>query len=299
MEVYHEPVLLNECIEGLNIDPTGTYVDVTFGGGGHSRAIFSKLTTGRLIAFDQDNDAERNAIDDERFLLIKQNFRYLKNYLKMHQALPIDGLLADLGVSSHQFDEGERGFSTRTNADLDMRMDRDAEVTAEWLLNNKSEEELYHIFYNYGELKNAKNLARAIVAGRNEKPLKVIDDLKSVIGKFATRGKENQFFAQAFQALRIEVNEELDALKELLEQSADVMKKGGRLVVISYHSLEDRLVKNYLRKGKFEGEVEKDLYGNFYTPFKDISKKPIVPGEEELKRNNRSRSAKLRIAEKN
>lgn len=293
---YHNPVLLKECIDGLNIHPEGIYVDVTFGGGGHSREILKHLTTGKLYAFDQDEDAVKNKIADERFVLIKQNFRYLKNFLKMYNALPIDGLLADLGVSSHQFDEASRGFSTRFEAKLDMRMDQNGKQTAADVLNNYSEEELKRIFKLYGEIENAGRLAYTIFHARKEKPLQTITDLKNVITSCVKRGRENQYHAQVFQALRIEVNKELDVLQELLLQSMEVLKPGGRLVVISYHSLEDRLVKNIMRSGKFEGEVEKDFYGNKLTPFEMITRKPIVPSHEEIEANSRARSAKLRVA---
>lgn len=295
---YHNPVLLKECIEGLNINPAGIYVDVTFGGGGHSREILKHLTTGKLYAFDQDDDAVKNKIDDERFVLIKQNFRYLKNFLKMYNALPIDGLLADLGVSSHQFDEAERGFSIRFNAKLDMRMDQNGKQTAADVLNTYSEEELKRIFKLYGEVDNAGYLASIIFHNRKDKHIDTVNDLKVMITKCVKKGRENQYYAQVFQALRIEVNKELDVLQELLTQSLEVLKPGGRLVVISYHSLEDRLVKNIMRSGKFVGEVEKDFYGNQLTPFKQITKKPIVPSAEENEINSRARSAKLRIAEK-
>jgi len=295
---YHNPVLLKECIDGLNINPEGIYVDVTFGGGGHSREILKRLTTGKLYAFDQDDDALKNKIEDERFVLIKQNFRYLKNFLKMYNALPIDGLLADLGVSSHQFDEADRGFSIRFDAKLDMRMDRNVKQTAADLLNTYSEEELKRIFKLYGEVDNAGRLAYAIIHARKEKQIETVNDLKVAIEKCVRRGRENQYFAQVFQALRIEVNKELDVLQELLMQSLEVLKQGGRLVVISYHSLEDRLVKNIMRSGKFEGEVEKDFFGNQLTPFKQITRKPLVPSDEENAENTRARSAKLRIAEK-
>ncbi len=295
---YHNPVLLKECIEGLNINPEGIYVDVTFGGGGHSREILKHLTTGKLYAFDQDEDAVKNKIDDPRFVLIKQNFRYLKNFLKLYNALPIDGLLADLGVSSHQFDEAERGFSIRFDAKLDMRMDQNGKVTAADVLNTFSEEELKRIFKLYGEVDNAGYLASIIFHSRKEKKIETVNDLKVMITKCVKRGKENQYYAQVFQALRIEVNKELEVLEELLMQSLDVLKPEGRLVVISYHSLEDRLVKNFMRSGKFEGEVEKDFFGNQLTPFKQITRKPIVPTDQELELNTRSRSAKLRVAEK-
>ncbi len=295
---YHKPVLLKECIDGLNINPEGIYVDVTFGGGGHSKEILKHLTTGKLYAFDQDEEAVKNKINDERFVLIKQNFKYLKNFLKMYNALPIDGLLADLGVSSHQFDEGGRGFSIRFDAKLDMRMDVNTKLTAADILNTYSEEDLKRIFKMYGEVDNSGRLAYAIYHSRKEKQIETVNDLKAAIGKCVKRGRENQYYAQVFQALRIEVNKELDALQDLLLQSLDVLKEGGRLVVISYHSLEDRLVKNIMRSGKFEGEVEKDFYGNQITPFKQITRKPITPGDEENAENSRARSAKLRIAEK-
>lgn len=295
---YHNPVLLKECIDGLNINPEGIYVDVTFGGGGHSREIFKRLTTGKLYAFDQDEDAVKNKIDDERFILIKQNFRYLKNFLKMYNALPIDGLLADLGVSSHQFDEADRGFSTRFDAKLDMRMDQNSKLTAADILNTYSEEELKRIFKLYGEVDNAGRLAYVVFHARKEKQIETVNDLKTAIEKCVKRGRENQYYAQVFQALRIEVNKELDVLKDLLIQSLEVLKPGGRLVVISYQSLEDRLVKNIIRSGKFEGEVDKDFFGNQLTPLKAITRKPIIPSDTEISENSRARSAKLRIAEK-
>lgn len=295
---YHNPVLLKECIEGLNIRPDGTYVDVTFGGGGHSREILKHLTTGKLYAFDQDADALQNRIDDPRFVLIQQNFRYLKNFLRMYNALPVDGLLADLGVSSHQFDEAERGFSTRFDAKLDMRMDRNGKLTAADIVNTYSEEELKRIFRLYGEVDNAGYLAGVIFHTRKEKPIQTVNDLKNATVKCVKRGRENQYYAQVFQALRVEVNKELEVLQELLTQSLEVLKPGGRLVVIAYHSLEDRLVKNFTRTGKLEGEVEKDFFGNQITPFIQITRKPVVPDEEEIERNSRARSAKLRIAEK-
>jgi len=299
MMEYHNPVLLKECIEGLNIDPAGIYVDVTFGGGGHSREILKHLTTGKLFAFDQDEDAVKNKINDDRFVLVKQNFKYLKNMLRMYQALPIDGILADLGVSSHQFDIAERGFSIRFDeAKLDMRMDKNVKQTAADILNTSTEEELKNIFKLYGEIDNAGSLARLITHARKEKKMETVGDLKQVIEKVVRKGRENKYYAQVFQALRIEVNKEMEALKELLTQSLEVLKPGGRLVVISYHSLEDRLVKNIMRSGKFEGEVEKDFFGNQLTPFTQITRKPITPSEEEITENNRARSAKLRIAEK-
>ena len=296
--MYHQPVLLNECIEGLQIDPTGIYVDVTFGGGGHSQEILQRLTSGKLIAFDQDEAAEKNKLEDDKLIFVRQNFKYLKNYLRMHNAIPVKGIIADLGVSSHQFDTAERGFSIRFDADLDMRMDRNSHKTAKLVLNEFSEEQLKQIFKVYGEIANASKLAYRIFHQRKEKAINTVDELKAAIGPLITRGKENQYLAQLFQALRIEVNDELQVLKDLLIQSEEVLDKGGRLVVISYHSLEDRLVKHFMRKGKFEGEIEKDFYGNTFTPFESITKKPIVPGSDEMEQNPRSRSAKLRIAEK-
>lgn len=295
---YHNPVLLKDCIEGLNIDPTGIYVDVTFGGGGHSREILKNLNSGKLYAFDQDEDAQRNKIEDPRFVLIKQNFRYLKNFLKLYNAIPVNGILADLGVSSHQFDEAERGFSIRQDAKLDMRMDQNAKQTAADVLNTYSEEDLKRVFKLYGEVENAGRLAYAICHNRKEKEITTVNELKAAIEKCVRRGKENQYYAQVFQALRIEVNKELDVLQELLVQSLDILKPGGRLVVMSYHSLEDRLVKNFTRSGKFEGEIEKDFFGNPITPFKQITRKPIMPDEKEIGENSRARSAKLRIVEK-
>ncbi len=295
---YHQPVLLNECIEGLQIDPTGIYVDVTYGGGGHSKEILKHLTTGKLIAFDQDEDSEKNKMQDGKLIFVRQNFKYLKNYLRLHKALPVKGILADLGVSSHQFDTAERGFSTRFDAELDMRMDRNNPKTAKGILNEYSEVQLKELFKVYGEIPNAAKLAYRIFHQRKEKAIKTVNELKLAIAPLITRGKESQYLAQVFQALRIEVNDEMQVLKDLLIQSEEVLDKGGRLVVISYHSLEDRLVKHFMRKGKFEGEVEKDFYGNTFTPFDSLTKKPVLPGIEELEQNPRSRSAKLRIAEK-
>lgn len=296
--MYHQPVLLNECIEGLKIDPNGTYVDVTYGGGGHSKAILAQIKGGRLIAFDQDEAAEKNKADTSKLIFVRQNFKYLKNYLRLHNALPVNGILADLGVSSHQFDTAERGFSTRFEAELDMRMDTNSQKTAKMVLNEFSEEQLKEIFKVYGEIPNASKLAYRIVHERKLKPINKVSELKNIIAPLVTRGKENQYLAQVFQALRIEVNNEMQVLKELLVQSLEVLDKGGRLVVISYHSLEDRLVKHFMRKGKFEGEVEKDFFGNSLVPFELITKKPLIPGAAEMEQNPRSRSAKLRIAEK-
>lgn len=300
MSKYHQPVMLAECLDGLNIKSDGTYVDVTFGGGGHSRAILSKLgPKGLLIAFDQDPDALQNVIDDERFIFIDQNFQFLKNNLRLHQVGKVDGILADLGVSSHQFDDAARGFSIRFDADLDMRMDQSRALTAKKILETYSEADLHKIFGMYGEVHNAKTLANYIVKSRQINAIQTVEELKEILKPIAKRGKENQYFAQVFQALRIEVNQELEVLKDFLMQTEEVLKPGGRLVVMSYHSLEDRLVKNYIQKGKFSGLLEKDLYGNVDVPFNMVNRKAIVAGDLELKENNRARSAKLRIAEKN
>ena len=297
---YHDPVLLNACIEGLQINPSGTYVDVTFGGGGHSREILKHLgPDGKLFAFDQDNDAAANAPDDERFTLIPHNFKFIKNYLKLYRAIPVDGILADLGVSSHQFDEAGRGFSIRFDANLDMRMNVLQEMTAKKLLETYSEEELRRIFKEYGELSEAGKLAKHLTNVRSDRPIKTTQQLMDLIRPFMRRGQEHTFAAQVFQSIRIEVNDELESLKQMLLQTSEVLRPGGRLVVMSYHSLEDRLVKNFLRSGKFEGEVEKDLFGNSKVPFKGITRKPVRPDAEEINRNNRSRSAILRIGEKN
>lgn len=298
--VYHIPVMLKECIDGLDINPKGIYVDVTFGGGGHSREIIKNLDKdGVLVAFDQDEDAKRNLIDDKRFVFVDQNFRYLKNNLRLNGIFPVDGILADLGVSSHQFDVPERGFSIRFDGELDMRMDQSAELTAKEVVNTYHEQDLHKIFGIYGEIQNAKTLAKTVVTSRLNKEITSIQDLKQVIAKHIPKGKENKYLAQVFQALRIEVNGEMDALKDFLEQTAEVLKPGGRLVVMSYHSLEDRLVKNFMAKGKFSGEVEKDFYGNEIKPFTVLTKKSITASEDELRQNNRARSAKLRIAVKN
>nr|WP_294795850.1 16S rRNA (cytosine(1402)-N(4))-methyltransferase RsmH [uncultured Mucilaginibacter sp.] len=299
MSNYHTPVMLQECIEALNIRPDGTYVDVTFGGGGHSREIMKHLGEGgRLLAFDQDADAQQNAIDDERFELVDQNFRFLKNFCRLHGAIPVDGILADLGVSSYQFDQAERGFSIRFDAELDMRMNQSSDLSAKEVVNTYAEADLHRIFGIYGEIQNAKSLAKTIVTARLNAPINTVADLKNAIGGLIPRGKENKYLAQVFQALRIEVNQELEALKDFLIQSAEVLVSGGRLVVMSYHSLEDRLVKNFIAKGKFSGEVVKDLYGNDQKPLDAISRGAITASEEEIKNNNRARSAKLRIAVK-
>ena len=296
---YHNPVLLNESIDGMRIADNEVCVDVTFGGGGHSKEILKRLgEEGRLFGFDQDKDAVANSLPDERFTLVKQNFRYLKNFLKFHQAVPVDCILADLGVSSHQFNEGERGFSIRFEGPLDMRMNQSGELTAEKIVNEYTEAELIRIFKEYGEVRNAQKLAFEIVStrdsGRITKTIELIGIIEDCVpGKF-----RNKYLAQVFQALRIEVNDEMGALKDMLEQSYEVLKPGGRLSVITYHSLEDRLVKNFFKKGKFDGELEKDFFGNPQLKFKLINRKPIVPTEEEVKNNNRARSAKLRVAEK-
>ncbi len=297
---YHEPVLLKQCIEGLNIKPDGIYVDLTFGGGGHSKEILKKISKGRLLAFDQDEDASRNILEDPRFLLINNNYKFLKNFLKFHKALPVDGILADLGISSHQIDDAGRGFSIRYDeAFIDLRMDNRNKLSGSDILNNYEENLLISVFRNYGELDNARRIAEQIVSYRRNKKIEKVIDLKIALGSLAQKGAENKFFAKVFQALRIEVNDELGSLKEALLQTTEVLKPGGRLVIISYHSLEDRLVKNFMRSGNFEGIIEKDmLFGDFKVPFKLINKKPIVPDEKEIQENNRSRSAKLRIAEK-
>lgn len=298
---YHEPVMLTECLDGLAIKPGGIYVDVTFGGGGHSRAILERMDPqSRLIAFDQDADARANAeaIHDTRLTFIPANFRNLKRFLRLYGIKQVDGILADLGISSHQIDTPERGFATRFDADLDMRMNQQAERSAKAVVNTATEAELHKILGMYGEITNARTAATAIVAARANRPLQTVNDLKAALQRLAPRGKENKFFAQVFQAIRIEVNEELSVLEEFLEQVPDALTPGGRLVVMSYHSLEDRLVKNFINKGKFHGEVEKDLYGNELKPLQAVNRKPIEASAEEISRNPRARSAKLRIAEK-
>jgi len=295
---YHTPVLLEQCIEGLNINPSGIYVDVTFGGGGHAALILEHLQDGHLYAFDQDADAKQNAFDDPRFTLIPQNFKYLKNFLAFYKAIPVDGILADLGVSSHQFDSAERGFSTRFDGPLDSRMDASKGQSAADFVNQADMDLLARVLRNYGELKNPGTAAKTIIQARSEKAIKSTEDLKAALQSCAPRGRENKYFAQVFQALRIEVNQEMDALKALLNQSLEVLKPGGRLVVMSYHSLEDRPVKNYIKSGNFEGKIEKDFFGKALLPFQKITRKPIVPNAEEIEKNPRARSAKLRIAEK-
>ena len=296
---YHQPVLLKECLQGLQIKPNGVYVDVTFGGGGHSKAILNLLNAdGKLFAFDQDKDAAKNIPHDERLIFVPQNFMYMKNFLRMHEITQVDGILADLGVSSHQFDEADRGFSIRFEADLDMRMNQSAKKTAATILNEYEENDLKKIFREYGEVDNAYKLVKLITDARASQSIETTEQLKAIIAPCVPKFKEHQYLAKVFQALRIEVNDEMQVLKELLQQSLETLAAGGRLVVMSYHSLEDRLVKNFMKSGNFEGELEKDFYGNINRPFELISKKPITPGEEELKINTRSRSAKLRIAEK-
>lgn len=295
---YHHPVLLTESVEGLNINPEGTYVDVTFGGGGHSRAILGKLNDkGRLYAFDQDKDAVANSIEDERFTLIEANFRYVKKFLRLYGVRKVDGILGDFGVSSHQFDQPERGFSTRYDGQLDMRMNQGDNLNAFLVVNTYSESKLRDIFYKYGELKNAPKLAREIVTARKEGEIKTSAALKDLLMPFLYKGKEFKVLAQIYQAIRIEVNQELEVLKEFLMQTQDLLEPGGRLSLISYHSLEDRLVKRYIRSGLFEGQPEKDFYGNISVPFKKVGQL-IIPSKEEIEKNNRARSAKLRIAKR-
>ena len=295
---YHNPVLLKETVDGLNIDPDGIYVDVTFGGGGHAREILSRLgPKGKLFAFDQDLDAAANAIDDSRFQLIQQNFRFIKRFLRFYQVNQVDGILADLGVSSHQFDVPERGFSTRFEGALDMRMNQENPLTAFQVVNQYSESDLKSILSMYGELNSAAAMAQAIVKARADKPIENTEDLKQVLLRFLPAHKNHKVLAQIYQAIRIEVNQEMEVLKEFLQESLDILKPEGRLSVISYHSLEDRLVKRFMRNGLFEGEPEKDFYGHFSVPFKIIEKLK-VPTTQEITLNNRARSAKLRVAEK-
>jgi 16S rRNA (cytosine1402-N4)-methyltransferase len=295
---YHNPVLLHASVDGLNIKPDGIYVDVTFGGGGHSKEILKRLgPNGKLFAFDQDEDALANALDDERFTLINENFRFIKRFLRFYGVKSVDGILADLGVSSHQFDVAERGFSTRFDAELDMRMSQKNDLNAYRVVNEYDEANLKRVFLDYGELKNAPVLARTIIEAREEQPIKTTDKLKEVLAKYLPERVRNKILAQIYQAIRIEVNQEMDVLKEFLEQSLEILNPGGRLSVISYHSLEDRLVKRFVKNGMFEGEPERDFFGNFSVPFKTVGKL-IVPDAAEIKENNRARSAKLRIAEK-
>jgi len=295
---YHNPVLLSETVEGLNIKQDGIYVDVTFGGGGHSRKILESLgPEGRLIAFDQDKDALLNTIDDSRFMLINENFRYVKRFLRFHGIKSVDGILADFGVSSHQFDEADRGFSIRFDAQLDMRMNQQNVLSAHSLVNSYDEEDLKRVFWSYGELRTAPALAKTIVAARAENTIETTFELKSVLKKHLPKGRENKILAQIYQAIRIEVNQEIEVLKAFLVQTPELLNAGGRLSVISYHSLEDRLVKRFIRNGLFEGEPERDVFGNFEVPLKKVGSL-IVPDAKEIKQNNRARSAKLRVAEK-
>ena len=296
---YHNAVLLNESVDGLAIKPDGIYVDVTFGGGGHSREILKRLgRNGRLFGFDQDPDALGNVIDDVRFVLIPENFRYISRFLRFNGVMKVDGVLADLGVSSHQFDDAERGFSTRFDGDLDMRMNQKSRVSAKEIVNEYSEEKLAEILFLYGELRNARTLAKTIVEARELEEIETSFQLKEVLKKFLPPAKEHKILAQIFQAVRIEVNQELEVLKEFLQQTIEVLKPGGRLSLISYHSLEDRRVKIYFREGQHNGDAPRDKYGNRLTPFKIITRKPIVPRPKEIEENPRSRSAKLRAAEK-
>lgn len=295
---YHNPVLLKETVEGLNIKPSGIYVDVTFGGGGHSREILKHLDeNGKLFAFDQDQDALLNTIDDDRFTLINENFQYVKRFLRFHGVKQVDGILADFGVSSHQFDVAERGFSTRFEASLDMRMNQESTLSAYHVVNEYEEEQIRQVLWQYGELRQAPAMARVIVEARHDEDIKTSDQLKSVLKRFLQHKKENKVLAQIYQAIRIEVNQEIEVLKKLLIQTPEVLKEGGRLSFISYHSLEDRLVKRFIRNGMFEGEPERDVFGNYEVPLKKVGGL-IVPTQEEIKQNNRARSAKLRIAEK-
>lgn len=300
-EIYHIPVLLKESVDGMNIGRNSICVDVTFGGGGHSREILSRLgKDGHLYSFDQDEDAIKNIEEDSRFTFVRSNFRFLKNFIRYYNEESVDAILADLGVSSHHFDDSTRGFSFRfEDGDLDMRMNKTAGQTAADILNTYSEEELANVFYLYGELKQSRRIASAVIKKRSEKKYKKISDLLDTLSAFVGKGeKEKKVLAQAFQALRIEVNEEMHTLKEMLQQALEILKKGGRISVITYHSLEDRLVKNFFKTGNFEGKIEKDIFGNYETPFKLINNKVIIPSEDEQIQNPRSRSAKLRIAEK-
>lgn len=297
--MYHQPVLLKESVEALVTNSSGIYVDCTFGGGGHSREIVSRLSAeGKLYAFDQDLDAINNQFEDQRFTLINQNFRFLENSLMLYGVNEVDGVLADLGVSSHQFDAAERGFSTRSNAPLDMRMNAMQKLNAQEVVNEYEEYQLANIFYYYGELREARKLAREIVHHRKTKKIKTTEDLKALFN-YLPPNRRNKFFAQLFQAIRIEVNQELDALKDMLQQAYNVLKPGGRLVVISYHSLEDRLVKRFLKNGMFEGEPERDIFGNYHKPFELLQTKAIIPSDEEIEQNSRARSAKMRVGIKN
>ena len=296
---YHNPVLLNECIDGLNIKPTGIYVDVTFGGGGHSRLILKHLDGGKLFAFDQDAVAHKNSLEGDSFKLINANFRHIKKFLRMEGIRKIDGLLADLGVSSHQFDVSKRGFSIRFNGELDMRMNTNSDLSARSVINEYEQQDLANILYKYGELRNSRAIAREIVIARETKEIVTTNQLIDVVSHMSSGRKRNQFLARIFQAIRIEVNDEINALQEMLLDAVDMLNRGGRLVVLSYHSLEDRIVKNLIKKGNIEGRLEKDFFGNPIKDLKDITRKVIIATEEEIAENTRSRSAKLRVAEKN
>jgi len=295
---YHNPVLLNECIEGLSIKPTGIYVDVTFGGGGHSKLILKNLKGGKLFAFDQDANAHKNALQEDGFKLINANFRHLKNFLRMEGVRKIDGLLADLGVSSHQFDVAERGFSIRFDAELDMRMNTHSSLSAKEVVNEYAQQDLANVLYKYGELRNSRAIARAIVESSKQEAIITTNQLIDVVGHMVPEKNRNQFLARIFQAIRIEVNDEMKALAEMLLDAVDMLNEGGRLVVLSYHSLEDRMVKNLMKKGKIEGELEKDFFGNPIKNLTEITRKVIVASKQQIGENTRSRSAKLRIAEK-
>ena len=297
---YHQPVLLEECIEALKIDPEGTYVDATFGGGGHSKAILNKLNGGKLFVFDQDEDTAANLerFQDPRFTFLPVNFKYMKKYLRLNGVNNVDGILADLGVSSHQIDTPARGFSTRFDAELDMRMDRGSELTASAVINTYDEASLQQVLGKYGEVRNARTLAKAMVKARNIRPIATIDQFKESINHLVPKNRRHQYLAQVFQALRIEVNKEMDALESFLNQCKELIRTGGRLAIISYHSLEDRMVKNYINKGVTQGEAQKDFFGNLLRPFQPVNKKPLTPTPQEIERNPRSRSAKLRVAEK-
>ena len=296
--VYHKSVLLRESVEALAIKPGGIYVDATYGGGGHAREILRQMEDGKLVAFDQDEEAISNRIDDPRLIMVNSNFRFLRNFLKLHNIAAVDGILADLGISSHQIDQPDRGFSTRFDGILDMRMDRKKKQTAKDIVNHYSEENLRDLFYAYGEIRNARKLASRIVEARKISVIETTASLKEIANTCAERGKEFKYQAQLFQALRIEVNQEMDALQEFLKQATHALKPGGRMVVIAYHSLEDKLVKNYFRAGNFEGTIEKDFYGNVLSPLQVITRKAVVPAAEEIEENSRSRSAKMRVAEK-
>ncbi|MCK4569646.1 MAG: 16S rRNA (cytosine(1402)-N(4))-methyltransferase RsmH [Bacteroidales bacterium] len=296
--MYHTPVLLKESIQGLMIESGGTYVDATFGGGGHAIEIMKQIGTGKLIAFDRDPDTLNNVIRDKNFMLINADYRYIKNFLQLHDAIPCDGILADLGISSHQIDAPERGFSTRFEGELDMRMDNRSPISAADIVNNYPEHDLAVILKNYGEIKNSKRLASVITHARSVSPIQSTTALKAIVQECAQRGQENKYLAQVFQAIRIEVNRELESLEIFLTKGMEVLKPGGRMVVISYHSLEDRLVKNFFRSGNTDGRQEQDFYGNIHTGIQAITRKPIIPKQEEIDRNPRARSAKLRIGEK-